>query len=249
MQLEKKWEEFILKKKIKEYYIERVCEVFEMWLVLRLTFVVTTFNLKLNAVKVKLQLSMNGGQQIMGSTRFRINIPHLCQLSEYFKWIKWMCWTFSSSTSWEESGPMGLRDGCVTVRGAEGKEEAESTQLTAMSHQGTRISSLTKAHRHQRDGVGVGRGGTRRRSANTPPQHSADSLFQTWQLVLFFWGAAHTPSLVNCGQGPRTMWLTVITVFVKPGSGIFHNSPSYSWKWSWDTWRDTRGWIGQEVYG
>lgn len=56
-----------------------------MWLVLRLTFVVTTFNLKLNAVKVKLQLSMDGGQQIMGSTRFRINISHLCQLSEYFK--------------------------------------------------------------------------------------------------------------------------------------------------------------------
>lgn len=28
MQLEKKWEEFILKKKLKEYYIERVCEVF-----------------------------------------------------------------------------------------------------------------------------------------------------------------------------------------------------------------------------
>lgn len=127
---------------------------------------------------------------------------------------------------------MGLRDGCVTVRGAEGKEEAESTQLTAMSHQGTRISSLTKAHRHQRDGVGVGRGGTRRRSANTPPQHSADSLFQTWQLVLFFWGAAHTPSLVNCRQGlaqcdsPSSPYLSspllAFSIIVRhiPGNGV-----------------------------
>lgn len=81
--------------------------------------------------------------------------------------------------------PPGLQDGCVTVRGGGGKEAAESAQLTAMSHQGTRISSLTKAHRHQRDGVGAGRGRTRRRSANTPPQSSADLLVQTWQLV--FW--------------------------------------------------------------
>lgn len=84
-----------------------------------------------------------------------------------------------------DTGLMGSQDGRVTVRGAEGKEEAESAQLTAMSHQGTRISSLTKAHRHQRDGVGVGRGRTRRRSANTLLQSAADSLFQTWQLVFF----------------------------------------------------------------
>lgn len=35
--------------------------------------------------------------------------------------------------------------------GADGGEEAESTQLKAMSHPGSRIPSLTKTHRHQRD--------------------------------------------------------------------------------------------------
>lgn len=44
--------------------------------------------------------------------------------------------------------------------GAEGTEEAEPAQLRAMSHQGTRISSLMKTHRHQRhDGAGVLVGG------------------------------------------------------------------------------------------
>jgi len=72
---------------------------------------------------------------------------------------------------WMERGGMGR--GGYDCAGVEGTEEAESAQLRAMSHQGTRISSLTKTHRHQRDGVRVSG-----RSANTSLP-AADSLFQT----------------------------------------------------------------------
>lgn len=92
----------------------------------------------------------------------------------------------------------------------EGTEEAESAQLRAMSHQGIRISSLTKTHRHQRDGVGVS-GRTRGRSANTPPRRCADSQFQTWQLV--FWQRPPRKSTAR----PCTMWLTVIICSVCGG--------------------------------
>lgn len=45
--------------------------------------------------------------------------------------------------------------------GSEGSEGAQAAQLKAMSHPGSRMSSLTKTHRHQRAGSGLlgGRGG------------------------------------------------------------------------------------------
>lgn len=61
-------------------------------------------------------------------------------------------------------------------------EEAESAQLRAMSHPGTRISSLTKTHRHQRMGlqwVGwgyAGEGVVRKHTAPTSPLTSCSRL-------------------------------------------------------------------------
>lgn len=74
--------------------------------------------------------------------------------------------------------PDGIAFGWGGCSGSEGSEEAESAQLKAMSHPGTRISSLTKTHRHQRDEVGLS-GWTRGRSANTPPHRRAELPLQT----------------------------------------------------------------------
>lgn len=229
-----------------------VCEVYEMWLVLRLTFVKTPFNLKLNAVKVKLQLSVNGSQQILGLSHFPINITFRvneviisCESSECV-WLSGTPLAGKRDASRRPDGIAGWMCDRPRARGQRGGRVCSADSNVSPRYQNFFINEGTQTSEGR---VGVGRGRTRRRSANTPPQHSADSLFQTWQLVLFFLRSSAHPLACKLQARPRTMWLTIIIVFVKRGSGIFHNSPSYSWKWSWDTWWDTRGWIGHEVYG
>lgn len=101
----------LILKNWKELWKSLDCQVYELWLVFGLTFVTTAFNLEF--------LSGN-------LTYFYINIWCLCQLSEYFKSIKWMCWTFRTFASGEDAAcqrPDGiagcLRD-CPRGRGQRG---------------------------------------------------------------------------------------------------------------------------------